>query len=140
MPASSSPPPEENFPLQGRLLALDYGTKRLGLALSDPTQSFASPLENYTRRSPALDARYLLEIQADYKPVGLIVGLPVHMSGDEGEKAQLARTFGDWAAALLKLPIRYWDERYTSSLATEYLRSANIHPKKHQAYRDKLAA
>lgn len=127
-------------PAQGRLLGLDYGTKRLGLALSNAEQTIATPLETYLRRDARQDERYLVQKVEEYGVVGLVVGLPVHMSGDEGEKAREARTFGEWAAAATKRPVMYFDERYTTALADEHLRAAHLTPKKRQALRDKLAA
>jgi putative holliday junction resolvase len=129
-----------DFPEQGRLLGLDYGTRRIGLALSNPEQTIASPLENYTRRDKLQDERHLRKVVEDYRVVGVVVGLPVHMSGDEGQKAREARTFGEWAAATVRLPIRFYDERFTTSLDEDYLLGADLTRKQRQARRDMLAA
>lgn len=135
-PTAASP----SFPEQGRLLGLDYGTKRMGLALSNPEQTMATPLENYTRRDKLQDERFLRKTVEDYRVVGLIVGLPVHMSGDEGEKAREARAFGQWAAAAVNRPVRFHDERFTTSQADEYLLAASLTRKQRQSRRDMLAA
>ena len=127
-------------PLRGRLLGLDYGTKRVGLALSNFEQTIATPLETYQRRDVKQDERYLLKTVQEHFVAGLVVGLPVHMSGDEGEKAREARAFGEWAAGVTKLPVSFTDERYTTALADEHLRSARVSPKKRKELRDKLAA
>ena len=127
-------------PARGRLLGLDYGTKRVGLALSNIDQTIATPLETYLRRDSRQDERYLLQKVQEYGVAGLVVGLPVHMSGDEGEKAREARTFGQWAAAVTKLPVSFADERYTTALADEHLRGAKVSPKKRKLLRDMLAA
>ena len=143
MPAdsgSSLPIPDAGVPPRGRLLGLDYGTKRVGLALTNLDQTIATPLETYLRRDERQDARYLLQKAQEYDVQGLVVGLPVHMSGDEGEKAREARAFGQWAAGVTKLPVTYTDERYTSALADEHLRGANVSPKKRKLLRDMLAA
>ena len=132
--------PAEDVPREGRLLGLDYGTKRVGIALSTPEQNIASPLENYTRFSPDADAAFLREIVEEYRAVGLVVGLPVHMSGDEGEKAKEAREFGKWAAAATDLPVTWWDERYTTLIAEEMMISAGLSSKKRKQRLDKLAA
>ena len=129
-----------DFPGQGRLLGLDYGTRRLGLALTNFEQTIATPFETYLRSNPKQDEKYLLQKVAEYRVVGLVVGLPVHMSGDEGEKAREARAFGEWAAGITKLPVLFSDERYTSALADEHLHAALLSPKKRKAIRDKLAA
>lgn len=129
-----------DFPRGGRLLGLDYGTKRVGLALSNPEQTIATPLETYQRRDQAQDGRYLARVVEENRVAGLVVGLPVHMSGDEGEKAREARAFGTWAASVAKRPVVFHDERYSTALAEEHLRAAHLTPKKRQLLRDKLAA
>ena len=130
----------ETMPEHGRLLGLDYGTKRVGIAVSDPDQRIACPLENYQRRTPELDARHLESIATEYRVIGLIVGLPVHLSGQEGQKAREARDFGRWAAKATGLPVHFWDERYTSSVAESYLLAVDMSRKKRKQYRDKIAA
>jgi putative holliday junction resolvase len=137
---ASSEPPGADFPAQGRLLGLDYGTKRLGLALSNAEQTIATPLETYLRRDVRQDEMHLQQKVHEYGVVGLVVGLPVHMSGDEGEKAGEARAFGQWAAGVTKRPVRFTDERYTSVMADEHLHTAQLNPKKRKALRDMLAA
>jgi putative Holliday junction resolvase len=129
-----------SFPFQGRLLGIDYGTKRVGLALSNPEQTIATPLETYLRRDEKQDERYLARIVDEHRIAGLVVGLPVHMSGDEGEKAREARAFGEWAALATGRPLVFHDERYTTAVADEHLRAAHLTPKKRQALRDQLAA
>jgi putative Holliday junction resolvase len=137
---SGSSDASQQFPARGRLLGLDYGTKRVGLALSNPEQTIASPLETYQRRDERQDALYLARMAREYSIAGLVVGLPVHMSGDEGGKARDARTFGQWAAKATGLPVTWCDERYTSALADEHLRAAQLGPKQRKARRDMLAA
>ncbi len=127
-------------PERGRLLGLDYGTKRIGLALSNLDQTIATPHETYERRDEAQDARHIARTVQEYSVVGLVVGLPVHMSGDEGEKAREARAFGAWAAGATKLPVTFTDERYTTAQADEHLFVAQVSPKKRRALRDMLAA
>lgn len=129
-----------SVPTRGTLLGLDYGTKRIGVAVSTPDQSIASPLENYTRRNATLDAAYLKKITTEYQAVGLVVGLPVHMSGDEGTKAREARTFGEWAGNACGLPVVFWDERYSSAMAGLYLQQAEVSRKKQKSRLDKVAA
>lgn len=128
------------FPVQGRLLGLDFGTKRVGLALSNAEQTIATPVETYERRDELQDARYLRKKVEEFTVVGLVVGLPVHMSGDEGEKAREARAFGAWAANVTNLPVAFCDERYTTAQANELLRGAGLSPARRKARRDMLAA
>ena len=138
----TTPPARDEwpFPSEGRLLGLDFGTKRLGIAVSTPDQGIASPLENYDRKNPRLDAKHLRELAEDYRIAGLVVGLPVHMSGDEGGLARSAREFGLWIAEETNLPLRFWDERFTSALAEEILQAASLTKKQRKARKDKLAA
>jgi putative Holliday junction resolvase len=140
MPDSSDTPESSIFPVRGRLLGIDFGTKRLGLAICNPEQTISSPLENYTRRDLAQDARHIRRLVQEERIVGLVIGLPVHMSGDEGGKALEAREFGIWIAAETQLPVMYWDERYTSLQAEQMMLSAELTPKQRKARRDMLAA
>lgn len=141
MHASSDRPgkPAADFPVRGRLLGVDYGTRRLGFAISTADQTISSPVANHTRQGHEGDARFVRKLIAEYGPVGLIVGLPVHMSGDEGGKARETREFGSWLARIAALPVRYADERY-SSLIAEQLLGSELSPKKRQARLDMLAA
>ena len=128
------------LPTTGALLGIDYGSKRLGFAVCDREQCIASPVENYQRQTPAVDARALHRLIEDYRIVGLVVGLPVHMSGDEGAQAQEARQFGEWAAAETELPLLFWDERFSSHAADVALFQGEMSKKKHKNRRDMLAA
>lgn len=127
-------------PARGTLLGLDYGTKRIGVAVSTPEQTIASPLENYTCRNETEDTALLQRIAREYQAVGVVVGLPVHMSGDEGGKAREARAFGDWVGQVVGLPVVFWDERYSSAMAELYLQQSDLSPKKRKARLDKVAA
>ena len=127
-------------PSEGVLLGLDYGTKRIGVAVSTPEQTIASPLQTYSRCSKPADAAFLEDLATQYRAVGVVVGLPVHMSGDEGGKAREARAFGEWVGRVTGLPVQFWDERFTSSIAEDFLRDAEFSRKKRKQRRDKVAA
>ena len=107
----------DSFPRKGRLAGIDYGSVRIGVAVTDPEQRLASPLENYTRRETAADAAWLKGLAADERLVGFVIGLPVHTDGNESRKSSEVREFGKWVADLTGLPVRYFDERYTSAQA-----------------------
>lgn len=126
--------------MPGRFLGVDYGEKRVGLAVSDPAGSIASPLETYHRRRAADDAEHVRRLTGEHDIVRLVVGLPVHTSGREGVKAQEARRFGDWLAEVTALPVVFWDERFTTAEAERYLQQAHLTAKKRKARRDMLAA
>ena len=79
--SSQDPPP-------GRVAGIDYGTVRIGIALSDPDRTLASPSENYTRRGLEQDARHFASLAADERVTLFVVGLPVHLDGRESEKSQ----------------------------------------------------
>ena len=127
-------------PRRGCLLGLDFGTRRVGFAISDEDQRLAVPLETYSRRKPQEDARHLEAVVRDYRIAGLVIGLPLHMGGEEGQKADEARRFGAWAAKVSGLPIDFWDERLTTAHADEHLAAAKFSPKKRKLLRDKIAA
>jgi len=127
-------------PDSGVLLGIDYGERRIGVAISNEEQTISMPLENYTRQTPERDAEWLKQLAGGYGARGLVVGLPVHMSGQEGEKARQARQFGLWAHEATLLPVSWWDERYSSAAADVYLSQQELTGKKRKARRDQLAA
>ena len=128
------------FPTHGRLLGLDYGAKRLGVAVSDVEQRVAAAVSVIPRSSVRGDTRALERIVEENQPAGLVVGLPVYASGDEGTQAGRAREFGAWAGRALGLPVTYWDERHSSTIAEGYLIGAGISEKKRKTRLDALAA
>lgn len=128
------------FPTEGRLAGIDYGTVRIGIAISDPDQALASPLENYTRRDLAADGRRFQQLVKEDRIVGFVVGLPVYTSGDESQKSLEAREFGKWLGELTELPVTFFDERYTSVEAEQILGAAQLTKKQRKKRLDMLAA
>jgi putative pre-16S rRNA nuclease len=128
------------LPRQGRLAGIDYGTVRIGVAITDPEQRLASPLENYTRRDLAADAAWITKLAQSERIAGFVVGLPVHTTGEENQKSAEARRFGKWLAEATKLPVRYFDERYTTANAEALLMDAGLTKKQRKERLDKLAA
>ncbi|MFM8582890.1 MAG: Holliday junction resolvase RuvX [Planctomycetaceae bacterium] len=146
-PASSfETPPRRVFdwgatlPQRGRLLGIDYGSKRLGVAVSNLDQTLASPVSNRDRTDIEQDARFFRRQVAEYGAVGIVVGLPVHLSGDEGQKARESRQFGAWLAQVCQVPVRFHDERFSTRFADEQLRDAGLKASQRQGRRDMLAA
>lgn len=131
---------EQPSAIEGRLAGIDYGTLRIGIALTDGRQTLASPYENYTRRGPEADARRFCQLARDEGLRGFVVGLPVHLDGRESEKSREARAFGQWLAETTGLPVQFFDERYTSSEAERFLGAAELTKKQRKARLDKLAA
>ena len=86
----------EGLPRSGRLAGVDYGTVRIGIALCDPSQIIASPHEIYAVQSKEEDLSYFQRLVEEESVVGFVVGLPIHLSGDESEKSIEARQFARW--------------------------------------------
>ena len=124
----------------GRVAGLDYGTVRIGIAVSNANRSIASPYENYTRRGDQADAARLCRLVEEEQIVQFVVGLPVHMSGDESGKSQEARAFGRWLHAVTGIPVDWCDERYTTRQADNVLEEAQTTAKRRKRRRDMIAA
>jgi putative Holliday junction resolvase len=106
------------LPREGRLLAVDWGVKRIGLAISDPTQTIAQPLGTLTRRAGRRFPMGQLKQHLDREhPVGVVVGLPLDEQGGEGPAARDARASGALIARKTGLPLAYWDERMSTARA-----------------------
>jgi putative Holliday junction resolvase len=123
-----------------RIAGIDYGTVRIGVALADLNIGIAGPYENYSRRTPELDAKYFADFASQEKIERFVVGLPVHLSGRESQKSNEAREFGDWLGKVTGVPVEYFDERFTSSEADQILGAAKLTKKQKQSRRDQLAA
>ena len=128
------------LPTAGRLSGIDYGEVRIGVAITDPRQIIASPFENYTRQGEGRDAIWFREFIETESVVGFVVGLPLHLSGDESKKSFEARKFGAWLTKETGLPVAFCDERYTSVDAEEKMVAAKLTKKRRKARLDMLAA
>lgn len=124
----------------GRLLALDVGDVRIGLAVCDRDRVMASPYDQYTRRTEEKDAAYFRQLVAAEQIVSLVVGLPFNMDGTEGPKAIAYRKYGEWLAGVLGLPVEFFDERLTTHAAQGMLIDAGLNRQKRKERLDKLAA
>lgn len=113
------------IPRAGRVLGLDWGTARIGVAMTDATQIIATPLTTLKRRAgKRLPLRAFLEIVEAEEPVGLVVGLPFKDLGIEGASADAARAMGDHFADRSNLPIEWIDESFSTVDADRALRDA----------------
>jgi putative holliday junction resolvase len=124
-----------------RILAIDYGLSRVGLAISDPLGMFATGLQ--TLANPGKKALWsgLRTIVGEYEPVRLVLGLPLNMNGSEGEQAAITYAFADeWLKRFPKIPITLWDERLTSRLAEQTLHAMGKKPGKNKGDVDQLSA
>ena len=124
----------------GRLLGVDYGTVRIGLAITDPDGIMASPLETYARKSLGLDAAYLQRLVLNQGVTGIVLGLAVSLNGHEGPKAQECRAFGAWLESATGLTVQFADERFTSAQADDIMFDAKMNKQKRSERRDMLAA
>lgn len=123
-----------------RLLGVDFGHVRVGLAVSDPDRKIAFPLTTYNRSGREQDASYFQMVAAEEEIGQIVVGLPVHTDGREGTKAAEARAFGKWLGDVTALPVLFWDERFTTVEAEGLLWSAGLTHKRRKDRRDRVAA
>ena len=122
------------------MAGIDFGTVRIGIAVGDFETRIAAPLATYVRTSEQNDARYFRQLVGEQGLVRFVVGLPVHISGDESQKSQQAREFGQWLAAATQIAVDYFDERYTTREAEQVLQSAGLTSRQRKDRRDQLAA
>jgi putative Holliday junction resolvase len=127
-------------PQTGRIAGIDYGTVRIGVALADLEVGIAGPYENYNRRGEAKDAEYFQQLAREERLIRFVVGLPVHLDGQESQKSREARQFGAWLEKLTSVQVDFFDERFTSSEAEAILGDAQLTKKKRKARLDQLAA
>ena len=127
-------------PVPGRIAGIDFGTVRIGIAISDPQRTIASPYENYTRRGADQDARRFRRLVEEEAIVRFVVGLPVHLDGRESEKSREARQFGQWLQETTGIPVDFFDERFTSTEAEQFLLDAQLTKKRRKQRLDMLAA
>ena len=128
------------FPRTGRLAGIDYGTVRTGIAVCDPDRILVSPLEIWQRAPEPAETRFFQTLVRRERLVGLIVGLPIHCDGGESDKSREARSFARWLHATCELPVRLFDERFTTSAATQKLRASGVKGKKRKQRLDAVAA
>ncbi len=121
----------------GRVLAFDYGTVRIGVALSDPLRLVASPLTVIDASDPIPEVQRLVE---EYQPDVIVVGLPVHLSGREGESAEAARGFAQEVGTTTGIEVVLIDERFTSTQAERALIEGGAKRRVRRKNTDKLAA
>lgn len=124
----------------GRVLALDLGKRRIGLAVSDELRLTAQGVETLERTNLREDLARLTAIAAKHGVSEFLVGLPLHMSGDEGRQAAHAREFARKLAERTGISVTFWDERLTTVEAQRVLRSSGIGIEKRARAVDRLAA
>ena len=123
-----------------RLLGLDIGEARTGVAVSDPSGSVATPVAVLDSRRLATDVGPLQRIIEDYEVEELVVGLPVTLAGEEGPQAARVREVAERLARDVRLDVRYSDERLTTVEATRVLEAGGVSTKDRRGRIDMLAA
>ena len=124
----------------GRILALDLGKKRIGLALSDPLGISAQGLDTLQRSTIREDIAALEAIAREHQVQLVLVGHPLNMRGDEGRQAVYTRDFAERLTQRTGLAVRFWDERLTSKEAERVLKQSGISIEKRAKAIDRLAA
>ena len=123
-----------------RVLGLDVGARRIGVAISDPLGITAQGLETLHRKNKKHDLAYLNRVIRDYQVKEIVVGLPLRMSGAEGIQAEKIQGFAEDLRKRFKLPVHLWDERLTSAEANRLLRETELSIEKRGQAVDRMAA
>jgi len=139
-PTEEAVPTAIRLPPEGRLLGVDFGTVRIGLAICDPSQTWVTPLDTYKRRGTKLDRQHFLQLAQQERLVGIVLGLPIHCDGKESQKSSEARDFGIWLSNVTECPVGYFDERFTTAEARRLLGETKLSAKKKKERLDGVAA
>lgn len=123
-----------------RALGLDIGSVRIGVAVSDPSGSVASPLTVLDARSLASDIGPLARLVEDYEPECLVVGLPLSLSGETGPQAEAVQATAERLAGAVGVPLAYTDERLSSAEARRMMSASGLSEKEQRGSVDKVAA
>ncbi len=123
-----------------RVMGLDVGEKRIGIALSDETGTIAQGKGVCRRRTLEEDLAHLAERAREWGAERIVVGLPLNMDGTEGEQARAVREFARALEEVAGIPVELWDERLTSAEAERVLLEADLSRRKRKRVRDELAA
>ena len=123
-----------------RILAIDYGDKNLGLAISDRLQITAQGLEKYRLRSKKEDLDYFKDLVTRYEIAKIVMGLPLRMDGSTGSRVDKTKAFALWLEESLSIPVVYWDERLTTKEAFRILREQGAKPRQKKQYKDQISA
>lgn len=123
-----------------RILALDYGTKRIGVALSDELRWTAQPLETFERRTLDRDVTHIASLVNTHEVGQVVLGFPLQLDGREGPAVQAMREFAVRLEQGLSVPLVLWDERLTTKAAEDLLIAADVSRKKRKGAVDRVAA
>ena len=123
-----------------RIMGLDVGEKRIGIAISDPMGWTAQGHSVLIRGKPQNDVEYLAGLCSEFEVEKIVLGFPRNMNGTVGPKAEEVQEYGKVIQESLALPVEYWDERLTTVAAQKVLLEANVSRRKRKGVIDKLAA
>jgi len=123
-----------------RVLAVDYGEKRIGLAVSDELGITASPLMTLTRRSDEEAIQQIAQLVSKLKVKQIVVGLPRRTDAQEGEMERKVKAFAEKLKQAVSVPVALFDERFTTRIAEQVLLEADLSRRKRKQVRDRLAA
>src|ERR1700692_4930358 len=123
-----------------RVLGLDLGSRRIGIAVSDPLGITAQGLETLQRRNKRTDLAALERVIREYAVREIVVGLPLRMSGAEGTQSEKMQLFAEELRKRFRLPVHLWDERLTSAEANRLLRETELSIEKRAKAVDRMAA
>jgi putative Holliday junction resolvase len=123
-----------------RILAVDYGEKRIGLAVSDELGITASPLMTLVRRSDDETVRQIAQLASKLRVTQIVVGLPRRTDAQEGEMERKVKAFAEKLRQAISVPIVLFDERFTTRIAEQVLLEADLSRRKRKQVRDRLAA
>jgi len=123
-----------------RILGLDYGDRRIGVALSDAFGWTAQGLEMIERKQEGDDIRRIGELVREHEVQAIVVGLPRNMNGTIGPRGEICMAFAEALRQTLSLPVHLWDERLTTVAATRVLLEADVSRRKRKQVVDKMAA
>jgi putative holliday junction resolvase len=126
--------------LKPRVLGLDVGSRRIGIAISDPLGLTAQGLPTLLRQNKRLDFEQLARIITDYQVSEIVVGYPLRLSGAEGIQSGKMQIFAEELRKKFGLPVHLWDERLTSTQANRLLRETDLSIKKRGQAVDRMAA
>ncbi len=127
-------------PTFGRILALDLGKRRIGLALSDPLRITAQGIDTLQRTRVREDLEALAQLAEERGVTEFLFGEPLHMSGDESRQSTYTHEFAERLGVRTGKPVRFWDERWTSVEAGRVLRDSGISIEKRARAVDRLSA
>lgn len=140
MPLLDPPAFRDALPPTGAVLGLDIGTKTIGVAVTDPRRTIASPLDTLVRKKFTKDAEALFALIDDRQAVGLVLGWPLNMDGSQGPRCQATKAFAHNVMRLRDLPIALWDERLSTAVVERALIAADTTRKRRAEVVDKMAA